>query len=120
MFTRDSVLEVSLTLLLTFATVGVRAGYAADVPRHEGPACLKLRQACEAAGFTKGGHGKDSKGLYVDCIKPVTEGKTVEGVKVEPADIESCKEKREERKQKREERRAARKASDAASKATTK
>jgi hypothetical protein len=64
--------------------------------------CKNIKAACEAAGFTKGDH-KNKKGLFVDCIKPVMAGSTVEGVSINPSDIGACKEmkaKREAKKKK--------------------
>jgi hypothetical protein len=54
--------------------------------------CKNLETACKAAGFYKGGNGS-GKGLYKDCIEPVAEGKTIEGINVAKEDIDSCKAK---------------------------
>ncbi len=63
----------------------------------------KIETACKSAGFVKGAHKKDGKGLYEDCLKPVVEGKMIEGVTVEASDIEACKAKHEKRVAKRKE-----------------
>ena len=65
----------------------------------EGP-CRKIKEACEAAGFMPKGH-KQKKGLMADCMKPIIEGGTVEGVTVSPEDVQACKEKRDARKAKK-------------------
>lgn len=66
-------------------------------------ACKKIEAACKSAGFVKGAHKKDGKGLYEDCLKPVIAGKMVEGVTVEAADIDACKARHEKRVEKRKE-----------------
>ena len=74
----------------------------------EGP-CKPIMKACHDAGYTKGGHKEGTKGLMVDCMKPVLEGKAVAGVNVSAEQVSACKEKAEERKAKRKERREERK-----------
>ncbi len=65
--------------------------------------CKKIEAVCKTAGYVKGSHKKDGKGLYEDCLKPVVAGKVVEGVVVEAADIELCKARHEKRVAKRKE-----------------
>lgn len=65
--------------------------------------CKKIEAACKSAGYVKGAHKKTGKGLYEDCLKPVVEGKAIEGVTVEAADIDSCKARHEKRVAKRKE-----------------
>ena len=36
--------------------------------------CEQIVQTCEKAGFVKG-EAKEGKGLWVDCIKPIMQGK---------------------------------------------
>lgn len=78
-------------------TLGAAQGIA-DEGKKEGP-CKKIKAACEAAGFKKGGH-KEGKGLFVDCVKKLVDGQTVAGVNVEAGLITACRAKRSERKQK--------------------
>lgn len=73
---------------------------AAAVVGKEHP-CHKIRTACEGAGFVRGGHKKDGKGLWKDCVQPVMNGTSIAGVTVDSKDIQACKEKRESRKAKR-------------------
>jgi hypothetical protein len=54
--------------------------------------CKKIAEACEAAGFTKG--GASGKGLMKDCLKPIMSGQSVQGVAVSPADVSACQAKR--------------------------
>ena len=67
-------------------------GYAAHA-KGDHP-CKEVKQACEAAGFTKGGH-KEKKGLHIDCMKKIMNGESVEGVNVDAAKVASCKEKKD-------------------------
>ena len=54
----------------------------------DGP-CSKIWQACTAAGFTKdGAAGKD---LRTNCMKPIMDGQSVEGVTVDAANVQACK-----------------------------
>jgi hypothetical protein len=60
--------------------------------------CKEIKAACEAAGFKKGDHKTNGKGLYKDCLQPIAEGKSVAGVNVTAEQISSCKAKMEEKK----------------------
>lgn len=73
--------------------------YAEDNP------CLKIEKACEAGGFSKGA-ATVGKALYVDCMQPILEGKSVPGVSsVSNETIQACKNieafQREEREKKK-------------------
>jgi hypothetical protein len=77
-------------LLLTFM-LGLPAATAfAQDPAPAPHPCAKLKAACEAGGFVKGG-AKDGKGLLKDCMMPVMAGHPVTGVSVDPADVASCR-----------------------------
>lgn len=91
------------TMLILNLALGLLAGhaYAAD---DAGKPCMKIKQACEAAGFTKGGH-KEGKGLMMDCMKKLAQGESVAGVNISAEDMASCKEKHAEHKEKMEKRR---------------
>ena len=65
--------------------------------------CKAIEAACKSAGYVKGDHKKNGKGLFEDCLKPVVEGKSIEGVTVEASVIESCKARHEKRVAKRKE-----------------
>lgn len=54
------------------------------------PACESVVKACEAAGFQPGDHKKTGKGLWVDCVHALAEGKSVSGVTVAQADAKAC------------------------------
>ena len=81
-------------LAVLLLTIGANFSTANDEDKHDAKhPCHKIKVACEAAGFAKGGH-KEHKGLWKDCIQPVMAGQAVAGVTVAPADIEACKEKK--------------------------
>ena len=54
--------------------------------------CKNIEAACKAVGFYKGG-ASTGKGLYKDCIQPITEGKSIAGVTVSATDAAACKQK---------------------------
>jgi hypothetical protein len=87
---------LAVALLLTFSA------FAKEKEAKKTP-CKNIEEACKSAGYTKGGHKKDSKGLFEDCMKPIAAGQTVAGVTVSAEDVTACKEKAEKRKAKREE-----------------
>lgn len=70
-----------------------------EAPPKSGP-CKKIHEACESAGFAKGKH-KEGKGIMWDCMKPLMDGKTVEGVSVTAEDLEACKAAKGQRMQKK-------------------
>jgi len=78
------------TLVLSMMILSASA-FAAEEKSHP---CQKLRAACEAGGYYKGGHKKGSKGLYKDCMASLKAGKSVEGVNADPADISACQAKK--------------------------
>lgn len=72
------------------------------LPLHAHPAagdgkhpCQPLKKSCEAAGFVKGGH-KAKKGLYIDCMQLLMDGKSVEGVTAAADEVAACKAKKAE------------------------
>lgn len=79
-----------IVLGLALASISPSLGFAA--PGEAGP-CKEIRSACEAAGFVKGNHKKDGKGLWVDCMKKVKAGEAVPGVNVTPEQVTACKDK---------------------------
>ncbi len=86
-------------MLLAF-TLTIPAAFAEETTVSNGAEqskpCKQIEQACSAAGFVKGG-AKEGKGLYVHCIRPLLEGKSVAGVTVDAATIQACQEKREKK-----------------------
>ena len=98
MFLRSTLLAAAAVICMTGAALAqTPAPEAAATPALEaakapGP-CKQIAQACMQAGFVKGGH-KDGKGLKMDCMKPIMDGKAVTGVTVAADTVASCKEKR--------------------------
>lgn len=77
-----------LTLLLG---LGFPFSVWAASPQNQ-PGCTKLKVACEKAGFKTA--GKKGHKLIEDCMKKVTSGKKVKGIKLKSKDkaVTSCKE----------------------------
>ena len=90
---------MKLMTQITFSTLFVFVGLSSlsfageTTPAAAKHPCRKIETACSAAGFIKR-HHKEGKGLWKDCMEPIMEGKTVEGVTVDAADIQGCKDKR--------------------------
>jgi hypothetical protein len=78
------------------------AGVSAHAAEEKEHPCQKIKAACEAAGFKKGDHKKDGKGLFADCMKKIKEGGSVEGVSVPADEVNACKEHMEKHREKRE------------------
>jgi hypothetical protein len=81
---------VSLLVLFSFTPAF------AEADKHP---CHAIHEACEKAGFVKGGHKDGGKGLFVDCLAKIKKGESVPGVTVKPEDIQACKDKREEKRE---------------------
>jgi hypothetical protein len=95
----------STTLILGLALLAAPTLSFAEEKDHP---CLEIKAACEAAGYQKGDHKKNGKGLYVDCMKKIMDGGAVKGVNVGAEKVAACKARKEqhqERKGKRLERR---------------
>jgi hypothetical protein len=90
---------INKLLILSLASLLSLSLQAEDAKNHP---CQKIKTACESAGFKKGDHKKNKKGLHVDCMKPVMAGQTVAGVTVSAEDISACKVKQVEHKAKKE------------------
>jgi hypothetical protein len=90
---------VALTGSLSFADSTTPAS--APAGKKMGP-CKQIIAACESAGFEKGMHKKDGKGLYKDCLDPILAGTAVSGVTVDPATVTACQEAKAKHKAKKE------------------
>jgi hypothetical protein len=66
-----------------------------------GPACKKLREACEAMGFKRGGTPETRRAFFNDCIHPLIKGEKVKDTKFEQAEIQSCRQRFEGRENRR-------------------
>ncbi len=69
----------------------------ADSMKNTDRPCQLVKAACESAGFVKGGH-KDGKGLWKDCLGPLMDGKSVNGVSLGADQVNACKARRKEHK----------------------
>ncbi len=56
---------------------------------HNGP-CVRVIQACDAAGYHRDGKNKGT-GLFDDCFRPLRAGQAVKGVSVSAADLQACR-----------------------------
>ena len=90
--------KVILTLLALSLAIPAAFAENTTVPKGEGKdhPCMKIEQACNAAGFVKG-RAKEGKGLIVNCMKPLLAGKSVPGVTVDAATIQHCQDIRDKR-----------------------
>lgn len=63
--------------------------------------CHKLKKeaiaACEKAGYVKGEH-KEKKGLFMDCVEPIMQGKSVANVSVDSNLVQECQAKQANKK----------------------
>lgn len=87
-----------LVLSFTLASVLSFSLHAEEAKSHP---CQDIKKACESAGFVKGDHKKNGKGLYIDCMQKVMAGESVAGVTVSAEQISSCKARREAHAQKK-------------------
>ena len=91
-----TLLVLTLAIPAAFAEVTTAAnGESKDHP------CVKIQQACNAAGFAKGG-AKERKGLFANCVKPILDGQDVPGVTVDAATIQACQNIKAKRDQRRD------------------
>lgn len=102
-FTVSFTLSIGLSLALT----GIHLA-GAETPPTQVSSCNVVKNACQTAGFTAGGHTEtEKKGLILDCVRPLLkEGRSIAGVTVPEKDIQDCK---KERKAKRAKQRKLRK-----------
>ncbi len=83
-----------VNLLMLGALLPFAPAFAGEHP------CKELHQqlvkACEAQGFTKGGHAKGkNKGIWVDCLEVIKKGGTVEGVVPDAELTKACNAKKQ-------------------------
>lgn len=67
------------------AQAGAQGAKPADLPE-----CASIVGQCEKAGFEPGDHKKSGKGLWVDCVHQVAEGKVIAGVTSTQAEAKTC------------------------------
>ena len=88
-------------LFLALSSVAMANNTATGAAMKGDHPCMKIKQACEAAGFVKG-EAKNKKGLYVNCMKPIMSGQSVAGVSVDAATVQACQTHKESHKEKHE------------------
>ena len=64
-------------------------GWADPTPQPD--ACKQLKDACAKMGFQMDGKARKGKRLYKDCIQAIMDGKTVNGVTVDPQVVQACR-----------------------------
>jgi hypothetical protein len=74
---------VSMILAMSFTVM------AEELPKDH--PCREIKTACEAAGFHKGDHKKNGKGLWLDCMDKLKVGEAVPGVSVSADKVAACK-----------------------------
>lgn len=82
-----------LSALLSFSAFSADSG-AQGENVGKGHPCHTIKEACEAAGFHKGGY-KEGKGLWKNCINEILAGRSVASVNVKPEDVQACQAKRD-------------------------
>jgi hypothetical protein len=91
MFIQKSIVAVTLALS-SAATTSAFAQQGQPEP------CEQIKSACQSAGFIQG-DAKQGKGLWMDCVNPIMQGKTAPHAvlavpSVSPSLISACKAKR--------------------------
>ena len=83
-------------VLLTIITIILTLNSFAEenTEHHDGP-CIKIMDACKAAGYNKSS-AIEKKSLSKNCIQPLLNGQSVEGVIVIKSDLDACKAKKSE------------------------
>lgn len=77
------------TFMLAIAALFFTQTVLADEPQtFDSKACATIASACKDAGYTKH-NGK--REFWLNCMKPVVMGKTVEGVTVDAAIVKQCR-----------------------------
>ncbi|MGZ3695914.1 MAG: hypothetical protein ACXWQO_17625 [Bdellovibrionota bacterium] len=89
-----------LRVLSIVGALALVVSVAAQAKEEKEHPCMKIKAACEAAGFKKGDH-KDGKGLYKDCLQKIKAGQSVPGVSVTAEDMSACSANVEKRKEKK-------------------
>ena len=89
----------SIVSLFAVVAIASETGSKGSPPKSESKPCRVIVKACRAAGFEKG-KWLEGKGLFADCIAPIiAHGRSVEGVKIDPANVGACKQRIQERRQ---------------------
>jgi len=81
--------KIRMVLVLS-AMVFAQPVLAHDMDMSKSEACTTVAKACSDAGFDRT-ETTAGKNFWLDCMKPVVLGKTVEGVTVDSATVKTCR-----------------------------
>lgn len=85
--------QTFLTILLMAAGASIARSETkpspTPVPSIKAGPCQAVMAACQAAGYTQGGHPQ-GKGIHADCVGKLFRGESVPGVSVTQEQIKAC------------------------------
>lgn len=59
----------------------------ANNPMPMDSSCQAIAKACKTEGYSRGGDKK----FWLDCMRPILLGQSVQGVKTDPAQVKTCR-----------------------------
>ncbi len=68
-------------------------------PDELGP-CRRIQAACEEGGFKLGVNANNRRQLLHACFRPIVRGKSVADIRVDPEDVDACRERQIKRRRK--------------------
>jgi len=83
-----NIIKSVLALAIIFSASPLLANDEADM-KSESASCEIVAKSCVKAGFVRGESA--NKKLWQDCMKPLLMNKTVAGVTVDPATVNTCR-----------------------------
>jgi hypothetical protein len=84
-------MKLALFFGALFTLSAMQMVHADEANEHRDGPCIKVMEACKAAGFGKGG-----KSLSRDCMQPLMNNQKIAGVTADPKDLAECKAKKSE------------------------
>lgn len=82
---------ILLTILLMSSVSARAAGINPNAIDTDPKYCKKVEKACRDAGYTVKKRTTPGKRLFLDCMKPLLDGHTVESVNIDTNIVRSCK-----------------------------
>jgi hypothetical protein len=76
-------------ILLLTTMLSVQPVFAEEMTPSNTPSCDAIASACLNAGFTRGDTA--DKQFWLNCMKPVVLGKTVQGVEIDATTAKKCR-----------------------------
>lgn len=76
-------------ICLLSAVFLIQPAFAHDDDEGLDKSCANIAKACVDAGYKRS--SDENKKFWHDCLKPVLMGKTVEGVKIDAAEVKACR-----------------------------